>query len=92
MSPANGALSRLYLSYSVPLPVWVWLRVLAWLMGNWTSHHEVCFGYALAIVLLSIFAATWAIARASRSYRRYHGLCQELRELLQGTYDQEFVS
>src|SRR5260221_5033215 len=32
MSPANGALSRLYLSYSVPLSVWVWLRV--WL-GSW---------------------------------------------------------
>ena len=50
------------------------------------------FGYALAIVLLSIFAAIWAIARSSRNYRRYRGLCQELRELQQGTYDQEFVS
>jgi hypothetical protein len=50
------------------------------------------FGYALAIVLLSIFAAIWAIARSSRNYRRYRGLCQKFRELQQGTYDQEFVS
>jgi uncharacterized membrane protein YcjF (UPF0283 family) len=65
---------------------------VAWLMGNWTSSPWSLFGYALAIVLLSIFAAIWAIARSSRNYRRYRGLCQELRELQQGTYDQEFVS
>jgi hypothetical protein len=61
-------------------------------MGNWTFSPWSLFGYALAIVLLSIFAAIWAIARSSRNYRRYRGLCQELRELQQGTYDQEFVS
>jgi uncharacterized membrane protein YcjF (UPF0283 family) len=49
---------------------------VAWLMGNWTSSPWSLFGYALAIVLLSIFAAIWAIARSSRNYRRYRGLCQ----------------
>ena len=88
MSPANGALSRLYLSYSVPLSVRVWLGSWRKLdLPPWSS-----FGYALAIVLLFIFAAIWTIARSSRNYRRYRGLCQELRELQQGTYDQEFVS
>jgi hypothetical protein len=50
------------------------------------------FGYALAIVLLFIFAAIWTIARSSQNYRHYRGLCQELRELQQGTHDQEFAS
>jgi hypothetical protein len=41
---------------------------MAWLMGNWTSHHGVCFGYALAIVLLSIFAGNRARQQPSSSH------------------------
>src|SRR5260221_9242635 len=91
MSPANGALSRLYLSYSVPLSVWVWLRV--WL-GSWEIGPPTMELVRLrpSYRPLIHFRRHLDIARSSQNYRHYRGLCQELRELQQGTHDQEFAS
>ena len=45
---------------------------MAWLMAKLDLPPWSSFGYALAIVLLFIFAAIWTIARSSQNYRRFH--------------------